>query len=546
MSRTHEDEGRMPAEPQGLGRQTCGRALELGILAAALISAAYLALSLGTPGEEDAFIYFRYALNWARGQGLAFNPGDPLEGFSSPLWMALVGWTTRLGAVPHVAARALSLACGVAAVAGCWRLTAMLGGSRMARLGAAISVGLNFWFLTWSESGLETAAYSLALTLAVSAAVRALAPGAAPNAALRAGLLLALTTLSRPEGVLVPIVTLWHAWRRGLGTPRLRRLAAPTGAALSACLAWRQATFHAWLPNTSVKFYPLHVDRSLPQALGFVVFLGIAGLLLPAAQRVSGRLRSRPGDEVTWVWLLGVLLSLGLDLLIGGDYREGFRYMMPALPLLAAAAWCSFERLTREWAAPRRRAAAAALLASLLVGSAFDWWRNPWTCWQPSQAVARWRDPYADRTHWGVNAAIWLLQHARPGSLVAYGQMGKAPYLLALRGRDVRFLDTVGWVDREVAEIYRFDRKTSELLRSLLGGQSLTGAIARGRRERAERFVDLVLARNPDLILIEPHLQHSGMNELLPRDPRFIAGYQKVADLGPAPLVAAYARRLTR
>src|SRR5512135_788486 len=120
------------------------------ITAVLLLVLAYLAISLGTPGEEDAFIYFRYALNWAHGQGLAFNPGQPVEGFSSPIWMAVLAWATRLGAAPHFLARVLSLLCGLATVLASVRLAAALGGQRLARLGVALTLGLNFWFLNWS------------------------------------------------------------------------------------------------------------------------------------------------------------------------------------------------------------------------------------------------------------------------------------------------------------------------------------------------------------------------------------------------------------
>src|SRR4029077_17355811 len=35
---------------------------------------------------EDSFITFRYARNLAAGQGLVYNPGEHVMGFTSPLW----------------------------------------------------------------------------------------------------------------------------------------------------------------------------------------------------------------------------------------------------------------------------------------------------------------------------------------------------------------------------------------------------------------------------------------------------------------------------
>lgn len=38
--------------------------------------------------SEDAYITFRFAENWAHGLGPVYNAGDPVMGFSSPLWTA--------------------------------------------------------------------------------------------------------------------------------------------------------------------------------------------------------------------------------------------------------------------------------------------------------------------------------------------------------------------------------------------------------------------------------------------------------------------------
>src|SRR5262245_14605774 len=58
----------------------------------ALLLVARIAYAMRIPfSSEDAYITFRYARNFASGNGLVFNPGEHVFGFSSPLWTVWVG-----------------------------------------------------------------------------------------------------------------------------------------------------------------------------------------------------------------------------------------------------------------------------------------------------------------------------------------------------------------------------------------------------------------------------------------------------------------------
>lgn len=77
---------------------------------AALGVSAWTAFSHPGSWEDDAYIFFRYAQNFAAGEGLAFNPGEPSFGITSVFWTLLLGvfsWTTRLEAA--AAAKILSV-----------------------------------------------------------------------------------------------------------------------------------------------------------------------------------------------------------------------------------------------------------------------------------------------------------------------------------------------------------------------------------------------------------------------------------------------------
>ncbi|MBW2454423.1 MAG: hypothetical protein JRI68_07925, partial [Deltaproteobacteria bacterium] len=47
---------------------------------------------------DDAYISFQYAKNWASGEGVVFNPGQRVEGYTNFLWVAVLTplyWLTQ-------------------------------------------------------------------------------------------------------------------------------------------------------------------------------------------------------------------------------------------------------------------------------------------------------------------------------------------------------------------------------------------------------------------------------------------------------------------
>ena len=47
---------------------------------------------------DDTYIFLRYSSNLVSGHGLAFNPGEPVYGFTSVLWVLLLAIPIGLGA----------------------------------------------------------------------------------------------------------------------------------------------------------------------------------------------------------------------------------------------------------------------------------------------------------------------------------------------------------------------------------------------------------------------------------------------------------------
>ena len=508
------------------------------------VLAALLASRLCEVAEEDAFIYYRYALNAVHGLGFAFNPPVRVEGFSSPLWMFLLTGVAGFAQDLHVAARIAGLILGGAAVGATVLLARTAGLPARASLASGLCLALNFYFLVWSQSGLETPLYALLLIAAAGWFLGTEERGpAAPWRRFVGGALFGLAALGRPEGLLLAVAAaLWLVWHRAFRDALLAWLPG-FGLVFGTYVLWRRVYFGAWLPNTSMKVYPLHVDRSVPQAIDCVLFLGVLPFVaLLAGWLVARRDRGRLARSLRFLGFAGLLLSFGFHFLAGGDYRPGFRYLIPGLPLVVVAAFAGLE-LCLERTGARRIAGwiATALLAGACVAPSLALLAQRVPHWQSLAFGAHCLErSLGGPGSWGVGQAEWIVAHAPHGAVVAYGQMGRAPYLASHERPDLRFIDTVGWVDRRVASLYGLGGKMRDLARDLAETGSPAAALELGRERRTQAFVDLMLACQPDLVLVEPNLEHAGVARLASSE-AFLRRYRLIAEVGPAPLVRAYA-----
>ena len=184
---------------------------------------------------DDAYITFRYARHLAEGYGLgAWNhTGEHVEGYSSPLWMLLLGGAARLGLDVRIASKVLGTAAALAVLAVLFRRR----DDRPAVL-TGVFLALYLPFMLYAASGMEAVAFTGLVTLALV--------GPAAWQPIVAPLLIAI----RPEGALVAGVdVLALAWRR----ERWRWVVATAiaaGLTFTTILVHRWVTYGALAPNT--------------------------------------------------------------------------------------------------------------------------------------------------------------------------------------------------------------------------------------------------------------------------------------------------------
>lgn len=316
--------------------------------------------------SDDAFISFHYAQNLILGHGLVYNPGERVEGYTNFLYTMLAALLLWLG-VDVVVWSYLS---GVGFALGLVLLTYALGSRLIAPrwgLVAALLLATSQSVLLHSArgGGLETALYALLVLSGVGLYLWSLEAEANTPQQTRAlvatGFVLALTTLTRPEGVLLLALTVFHAvvhdirwidlqqptdWlRRKLG---LIALVTPYLAIIVPFFLWRFSYYGELLPNT---FYAKTggglraVPRGLAYSLGFaqtmggpLLLLGLVGLLVDWRTRLRG-------------WRGYLLLLIGVYTLyivaVGGDHFRGERFFVPLVALIALLLADSLAMLMR-------------------------------------------------------------------------------------------------------------------------------------------------------------------------------------------------------
>lgn len=370
---------------------------------------------------DDAYIAFRYVHNWLAGDGLVWNPAPfhPVEGYTSPLWVVLMGTIWRLtGVQPPVASNGTLLVFSIGSLA----ITAhmalrmplreRLQRWRLALVGLVLlGTATNFTFLMWTSSGLEQGMFTCYL-LAWLALVTSHRPSRLGLLAVAA--LASLLALTRPDGLLyvasTGLLVVLHNVRqvRGARWSPLDLLGLVPLLIIPVHVLWRRSFYGEWLPNTyyakSVGAWPSMGGTYLGAFLieyAFYLWIPLAILALIMLRRAPTEARGEP-NAPRWTRILG-WSTLGAHfayytVLVGGDHFE-FRIYQHLVPLFM---------LALIWLVDRIR-----LPSGLAIGVA-AWciamgWVIPWTHHLTLRDLDRVRaegwDPHDVAPH--VPIAVW-------------------------------------------------------------------------------------------------------------------------------------------
>jgi hypothetical protein len=300
---------------------------------------------------DDAYISFVYSRNFAEHGELAFNLGDPVEGYTNFLWTVVIGALMVIGVPPELSSRVLGTACGLVTLYLVFRIMQRaLGKTCPWAAVPSLLLACSSGFACWSSGGLETQLFTMLFAGALEAVVAA--GDDKPRAIRRAGVLLALAAMTRPEGLLVAGVlglvrgsSLLIAWRANKPVSLRDDLFA------AAWFLWLWGPWFAWrfwyygylFPNTYyVKASGDWSDPRFAQQMtdaGFYyvsVWLKQTRLLYALPFAAIGFVFGKPRTLTIACGLLA-LVYIPYTISVGGDFMGLHRFIMPMFVVAAIA-----------------------------------------------------------------------------------------------------------------------------------------------------------------------------------------------------------------
>ena len=296
--------------------------------------------------QDDAYITFRYVANYLNGDGLVFNIGERIEGFTNFGWTIYLLLWGSLG-FDYIAIAAYSgLIFGGLSLFLIFIIARDLFGpdDRWFSLLALFLVAINFSFAYWSPAGLETAAFTFLTLLSVRLYLKR-------NWLLAA--VLALAVWVRPEGALLAII---FVFIEALLEKRLPKFAITAGAIAFVIsipfLIFKVTYYGSILPNpfyakTSFDFEQL--TSGLEYAGRYFLDYGFVGIgFLITALNLK---RLSYSVKVLWLFSFAYLLYI---VLVGGDVLKVHRFFLPIFGITAMLVAVSVRLILEPFRAKSR------------------------------------------------------------------------------------------------------------------------------------------------------------------------------------------------
>lgn len=308
----------------------------------ALVAYAYLAIHYNFI-QDDSYISYRYVANFLNGNGLVFNIGEYVEGYTNFGWVIYMLFCAVVG-IGYIGASQITGALfGAGIIILTHRLAIELFGreGHLYIAGATLLLGLNQALAYWSPAGLETSAFAFCALWAVYLYIH------------RSWMLifaLVMAVWLRPEGAFVTGLLILVEFLQTRRLPMFTLKSALIAFVLSLpYVGFKLFYYGEILPNpfyAKTSFSMAQLADGLEYILRYFdnflfYYVGVAFLVLPV---MFLRRLSRPAIAivlVVWFYILYILL-------IGGDVLKVHRFFLPLMGPILIVVFLSFRFLLQK------------------------------------------------------------------------------------------------------------------------------------------------------------------------------------------------------
>ena len=456
---------------------------------------------------DDAYISFRYARNFANGNGLVYNLGERIEGYTNFLFTVVLAGAIKVGLAPNVVAKLLGGGAALGALAVTYLLARRMRPLDGTPVVATWLLASTIVFSGYAVFGLETSTFVFLVLAGTELVFRETTRadrgerGPLGDVPL-SGVVFGLAGLTRPEAPMFIGLVMLFLGRRMFAPKNILRgvlFVLP----IAAHMAFRKSYYGTWLPNTlSAKTGALdaqmHAGASYLQNYaahaGPILWIALFGAAIGIADR----------SRITLVSSAIAAAVLGYVVLVGGDWMPFFRFVAPFEPfcflLIDLAVRTALDRRDR----------------GALIGFAM---LTPLVAYQRTTALDEAQKSILQKEDrfWTMAAggtAKWFVEHGKPGQ-IAIGDIGYIGWVT-----DYPILDLLGLVDPVISK--------------LPGGYT---------HKLGPGFLDHFFAKRPDYFLLissNVDCEHPSVpgSQVVYRDPRFKPNY---AVAGKVPLDGGFA-----
>ncbi len=453
---------------------------------------------------DDTFISMRYAYNLVHGNGLVWNKGVRVAGFSNFLWTMVNAAVLMVGYYPIFTLKILGILFSIGTLIITYLIAREIIHNTLLALAPSLILVFNPYFCSWATGGMETPLFSFLVVLTYYVFLKEIQQGEAfPYAAFTA----VLTALCRIDFFiyLFPLVVFYVlSYGFKLKKYALRFICICLSLYL-VYLLWHFIYYGSVLPNTyyaKVTEFPSRTQGI--KYVAFFLFPNVSWIFLIGVclgwMLMFTAIVKRWRDKRIIFFTLPLVMVIFYAIYVNGDWMQNFRFFVPILPFIYVLVAKGVED-TFSFAG-KTYIVVPLILLLVLSHLPIDTLRienfrgkKIYSLRDSLTNFCKPREYIHSRSYFDF-LVFYAIENVRPAETIAYSDIG----ILGYACPDIYILDTVGLTNKEIATIRNEN----------------TG------NERTIKFNEYLLNNNiPDYLIIKIPTDKNYKNYLKEKDNRY-------------------------